>query len=167
MQQTMLKLILVSGVALPLGGMATNVTSDAQSRNAVSAQVSDAYRVTQILTAFSRNPRLHPFDFSVSVNVDTVVLGGTVDDLTSKNLAETIAIHVDGIKFVVNHIVVDADYVRLQHATGERRSNERMQDAMKIASVNSRPLSTAGIDVHVDIINAELVDLREPTRHRR
>lgn len=168
MKQTILKLILVSSVALPLGGIATNVTTDLQPRDTMSAQISDARRETQILTAFSKNPRLHPFDFSVSVNVGTVVLGGTVDDLTNKDLAERIAIHVDGIKFVVNHIVVDADYVPLQRATSESRVNERIQDAMTIASVSSQPLSdpTPCIDAHVDIISAAVPPETASARER-
>ena len=112
MKQTIVSLILVSTFALPLGAIA----ADAKAKDTMSEQTSDAHREMQILTAFSRNPHLHGFDFSVSVAVDKVVLGGTVDDDVNRNLAEKIATDADGITFVVNHIVVDAAYMRLDSA---------------------------------------------------
>jgi len=118
-KQFILKLVLASGIAVPLGGVATDVADDTRPHDRIDGQISNAHRETQILAAFSRNSQLHAFDFSVSVAVDRVVLGGIVDDDISKKLAERIATEVHGIKFVVNHIVIDADYMRLQHAISE------------------------------------------------
>ena len=115
MKQIIFSLILVSTFALPLGAMA----ADAKANDTMSEQTSDAHREMQILTAFSRNPHLHGFDFSVSVAVDKVVLGGTVDDDINRNLAEKIATDADGINFVVNHIVVDAAYMPFHSANGD------------------------------------------------
>jgi len=119
MERTILKLALVSSIALTLCGIAIGVAADLKPRDAPSEQIGDAHRAMQILTAFNRNPRLHVFDFSVAVDADTVVIGGTVDDDNNKNLAEKIAIDVGGIKFVDNHIVVDAAYMRAHPTTSD------------------------------------------------
>jgi len=118
-KQFILKLVLASGIAVPLGGVATDIADDTRPHDRMDGQISNAHHATQILAALSRNSQLHAFDFSVSVAVDQVVLGGIVDDDISKKLAERIAIEVRGINFVVNHIVVDANYIRLQHAISE------------------------------------------------
>lgn len=121
MPQNAIRFVLVSGLVLPFGGIAAASSAiDPNPRDAATTEeVGDAHREMQILTAFGRNPRLQAFDFSVSVDVATAVLGGTVDDRANRDLAEKIAIDVDGIRFVVNHIVVDADYMRLQHARND------------------------------------------------
>jgi len=119
MKQTIFRLILVGSLALPYGAVAAGSPADLKPHDTMSEQTSDAHREIQILTAFSRNPHLHAFDFSVSVDVDRVVLGGTVDDDVNRSLAEKIAIDVDGIKYVVNHIVVDADYMRFHQTPTE------------------------------------------------
>lgn len=115
-RQLILNLVLASAIAAPLGGTATGLADEPGPQDRNDGQASDAHRTTQILAAFGSDSRLHAFDFSVSVAVDRVVLGGIVDDDIDKKLAERIATDVHGIKFVVNHIVVDADYTRLQHA---------------------------------------------------
>ena len=44
------------------------------------------------------------------------MIGGTANDGINKDLAERIAIDVDGARIVINHIVVDVDYMRRQRA---------------------------------------------------
>jgi len=108
MKKLIIKSILVSGVTAACGAFAADAMPDLN--NTMSEQVSDAHREMRILTAFSGNSHLNKFDFSVSVDAGKAVLGGTVDDDVNRNLAERVAIDVAGIKSVVNHIVVDADY---------------------------------------------------------
>src|ERR1041385_7429873 len=115
MKQTIANLMLGSGLALSFSGIAADLVAGPKLHDAINEQVSDARHEMEILTALDRNPRLHAFDFSVSVDVGTAVLGGTVDNLGNKDLAETIAIGMDGIKSVVNHIVVEASYMRARH----------------------------------------------------
>jgi|GEM_PF-6818579 len=120
MKHAMIKMLLGSSFALSFGGIASDLTVDSN-RRAISEPVSNAHLEVQILTAFGRDPRLHAFDFSVSVDVGTAVLGGTVDDRVNRDLAERIATGMGGIKFVVNRIVVDAGYVRSQHEYDRER----------------------------------------------
>ena len=121
MTHTIVKLMLGGSFALSFGAVASDLTGDSGSSNAISAPVSNAHLEVQILTALGRDPQLHAFDFSVSVDVGTAVLGGTVNDRVNKDLAESIAIGMGGIKFVVNHIVVDAGYVRSRHESDRER----------------------------------------------
>ena len=121
MTHTIVKLMLGGSFALSLGAVASDLTADSGSSNAISEPVSNAHLEVQILTALGRDPQLHAFDFSVSVDVGTAVLGGTVDDRVNRDLAERIATGMGGIKFVVNRIVVDAGYVRSQHEYDRER----------------------------------------------
>ena len=121
MKHTIVKLMLGSSFALSFGAVASDLTADSGSSNAISEPVSNAHLEVQILTALGRDPQLHAFDFSVSVDVGTAVLGGTVNDRINKDLAERIATGMGGIKFVVNRIVVDAGYVRSQHEYDRER----------------------------------------------
>lgn len=103
--------VLVGGLLSACGALAADSMPEPKSAN---QQINDAHYEMRILTALSRNPHLQAFDFSVSVGAGTVVLGGTVDDDINRILAGKIAIDVDGVKSVVNHIVVDANYTRLR-----------------------------------------------------
>ena len=121
MKHTIVKLMLGGSVALSFGAVASDLTADSGSSNAISEPVSNAHLEVQILTALGRDPQLHAFDFSVSVDIGTTVLGGTVNDRSNKDLAGRIAIGMGGIKFVVNHIVVDAGHARSQHEYDRER----------------------------------------------
>lgn len=121
MKHTIVKLMLGGSLALSFGAVASDLTAYPESSNAISEPVSNAHLEVQILTALGRDPQLHAFDFSVSVDIGTAVLGGTVNDRINKDLAERIAIGMGGIKFVVNHIVVDAGYARSQHEYDRER----------------------------------------------
>jgi osmotically-inducible protein OsmY len=119
MKQTIINLMLGGGIALSSGGIAADPAAGPKHPDAISEQVSDAHHEMEILTALGRDPLLHAFDFSVSVDVGTVVLGGTVDNRVNKDLAEKIALGMGGIKFVVNHIVVED--TRSQHESDQER----------------------------------------------
>lgn len=123
MKQIITRSILVSGPLVAFGAFAADVMTDLN--NKMSEQLSDAHREMRILTAFSGNSHLSRFDFSVSVDAGKVVLGGSVNDDVNRDLAERIAIDVDGIKAVVNHIVVDDRFYQahppMQHIGGNSR----------------------------------------------
>ena len=121
MKNTIIKLMIGCSFASSFGAIAFDLAADSKPRDAISEPVSNAHLEVRILTAFGRDPQLHAFDFSVSVDVGTAVLGGTVNDRVNKDLAESIAIGMGDIKFVVNHIVVDAGYLPSQHESNRER----------------------------------------------
>lgn len=156
------KLALVSGIAFALAGTGTigmaagkppQKVPTATQTESVSDQVGDARREAQIWTTYATNPHLHAFDLKVEVQGSKATLSGKVQSGTAKDLAEQIALGVDGIKQVDNRLVVDANYEPPQRASGDRRFGDVVQDATITASVKSKLLwnsHTDGLDIHVD-----------------
>ena len=162
MKHTFQKLVLASGVAFALAGIGTTgmaagtppKTADTQARTeSVSDQISDARREAQIWTTYATNSHLHAFDLKVEVKGNKAILNGKVQSGAAKDLAEQIALGVEGIKQVDNRLVVDAAYEPPKRASGDRSFGEAVQDATITASVKSKLLwnsHTDGLDIHVD-----------------
>ncbi len=60
---------------------------------------------TRIQALFSRHPVLEKFSFHVSVRKGTIVLGGTVNSMYERNLAEHVVSKIRGVESIHNHIV--------------------------------------------------------------
>ena len=159
MNHTLRACVLASLIILVLGASGSSMAGDPKSHDMQTENVADARREAQILTSYDMNQHLHAFDLSVKVDGDQAVLGGNVEDIVAKDLAELIAKGVSGITRVDNRIHVDADFVRPLHALSERTFAEKVQDATITASVKSRLLWNAGtddLDVHVDTKNGKV-----------
>jgi osmotically-inducible protein OsmY len=116
-------------------------------------QVSDARREAQIWTTYATNSHLHAFDLKVEVKGSKAMLNGKVQSPAEKDLAEQIALGVDGIKQVDDHLVVEANYEPPKRPSGDRSFGDVVQDATITASVKSKLLwnsHTDGLDIHVD-----------------
>ena len=162
MKYTFQKLARVSGVALALASIGTTglaaskappKTVETTNSESVSDQIGDARREAQIWTTYATNPHLHAFDLKVEVKGGKAILNGKVQSGTAKDLAEQIALGVDGIKQVDNRLVVDASYEPPKRGTAERSFGDTVQDATITASVKSKLLwntHTDGLDIHVD-----------------
>jgi len=161
-KSTFQKLALASSVAFALAGMGstgmaagtTPKTTDAQMKTqSVSDQVSDARKEAQIWTTYATNPHLHAFDLKVEVKGNTATLNGKVQSGAAKDLAEQIALGVDGIKQVDNRLLVDAAYEPPKRASTDRSFGDVVQDATITASIKSKLLwnaHTDALDIHVD-----------------
>lgn len=169
MNRTLQKLVLASSVAFALAGvdstaLAAGTTApkpmDTPSKTAsVSDQIGDARREAQIWTTYATNPHLHAFDLKVEVKGNKATLQGKVQSGAAKDLAEQIALGVDGIKQVDNRLVIDANYEPPARAAGERSFGDVVQDATITASVKSKLLwdsHTDGLDIHVDTNNGQV-----------
>lgn len=77
------------------------------SQVSIDQKVIDARRETQILGGFSADVHLRMFTFVVVVDGNNVVLDGSVKDGSAKDLAEHIALGVDGITHVDNRISIE------------------------------------------------------------
>ena len=125
------------------------------SQESASQQVGDARREAQIWTTYAVNPHLKAHDLKVEVKGGTATLDGKVENGAAKDLAEQIALGVDGIKKVDNRIVVDASYVPPQRDVNERTFSDKVEDATITASVKSKLLwnsHTDGLDIKVDTV---------------
>ena len=118
---------LVLGVSLALGASLAQAAE-----GTVSQDVANARREAQIWTTYAVNPHLKAFDLSVEVRGANAVLTGTVDDGVEKDLAEQIALGVNGIEKVDNRITVDENWTpkpRATAKTGEREFGTVIEDA--------------------------------------
>ena len=168
MNHTLQKLALAGGVAFALAsigttGMAASTppkTMDtAPKTETMSEQISDARREAQIWTTYATNPHLHAFDLKVEVRGNNATLNGKVQSGAAKDLAEQIALGVEGIKHVDNRLVVDASYEPPKRTGSERSFGEIVEDATITASVKSKLLwnsHTDGLDIHVDTNNGQV-----------
>lgn len=111
-----------------------------------------------IWAAYALNAHLNPFKLNVSVDDGTATVEGTVSGDVEKELAEQIALGVDGIERVDNQIEVDSDLDSAQ-AGRDRNFNQWVSDASTTAAVKSRLLwnsETHGTDIHVNTANGNV-----------
>lgn len=168
MNRTFQKIALASSVAFALAGLSSTSmaagtppkTADAQANTtSLPDQISDARREAQIWTTYATNPHLHAFDLKVEVKGNRAILNGKVQSSAAKDLAEQIALGVEGIKQVDNRVVIDSSYEPPKRVAGERSFGEVVEDATITASVKSKLLwnsNTDGLDIHVDTNNGRV-----------
>ena len=111
----------------------------------------DARREGAVWSALAMNRHLNPFSFSVDVNDGEATLSGTVDDDIKRDLAEEVALSVDGIDRVTNNIVVEPDHEAAEDSD-QRTLWESTVDATTTAAVKSRLLwnqNVSGMDISV------------------
>lgn len=130
--------VLVAVLALPTLSHADN------------RRTSDTWLESKIVTTFTLNPNLNPFEIDANVKDGKAVLSGTVDEAIDKDLAEEVAKSVDGIKAVENNITVEPGK-RSAEKKGASFS-QAISDASTTASVKSKLLwnrhtNGLGIDV--------------------
>lgn len=141
------KLALASAISLAMLGSAGSLAE----REPASG-ITEARQSTQIWTTYALNRHLQAHDLKVSVNDGVATLTGKVDEDVSKELAEQIALNVDGIKKVDNKIEVDADY-KPAKTSGERTYGEMIEDASITTAVKSKMLwsrHAQGLAANVD-----------------
>jgi len=163
MNHTLQKIALAGSIAIALASVTTTGIAATQAKAAdtpsMSEQVNDARHEAQIWTTFATNPHLHAFDLKVEVKGNKATLDGKVQSNTAKDLAEQIALGVEGIKHVDNRLVVDTNYEPPKRAGSERSFGDVVEDATITASVKSKLLwnsHTDGLDIHVDTNNGRV-----------
>ncbi len=153
------KLVLASGIGLALGGIGSALAVESKPADTMSEQVVDARREAQIWTSYAMNRHLHAFEIKVKVDGNKAVLDGTVESGVEKDLAEQIALGVEGIKHVDNRLVVDANYVPTKRTASDRSFGEKVEDATITATIKSKLLwntHTDGLDINVDTNNGKV-----------
>lgn len=118
------KLALASSIALSFGIAESSLADDRYPQD--TQQVTDARHEMQILTGFSTNRQLRPFDLTVRVAGNKATLGGSVEDGVSKDLAGSIASAVDGIQSVENRIIVEAAIAPSMRAANDPAFGEKL-----------------------------------------
>lgn len=111
-------------------------------------QLVSARQEGSIWTAFALNRHLNPFKLSIDVKDGRTTLSGRVESGVQKDLAEQVALSVEGIDSVDNRIEVDPAI-----AEGNPPGLvQRLDDATLAATVKSKLLwnsNTRGLDIQV------------------
>lgn len=141
-------LALATGTALLIGVAPMHAMADGD----LSAQLREARQEGSIWTAITLNRHLNPFTIDVDVENGTAILTGQVESDIDRDLAEQVALGIDGIEKVDNQLKVDAGTEPRQAGT-ERDLAQRIEDATLTATIKSKLLwnsNTEGMDVNVD-----------------
>lgn len=116
---------------------------------------SDVWLKASIVTSYTLNQNLNPFDLNVEVKNGIASLVGTVDSEVEKDLAIAIAKGVEGIKDVKSNITIEPG----TRGDGRQKSEffRTVEDATITAKVKSKLLwnrNTNGMDISVNTENA-------------
>lgn len=126
-------------------------------KKSMEQELSEARIEGQIVATYALNRHLNPFEFDVEVDGNTVMLSGEVEESIDKDLAEQVALGVEGVKSVKNNIKVNEDYQpKAKKTSKERDFGDAISDATTTASVKSMLLwngNTDGTDINVDTRN--------------
>lgn len=116
----------------------------------VSQQLSEARQEGSIWTAMALNRHLNPFSIDSDVEHGTAILTGTVESSVERDLAEQVALSIEGIQKVDNQLKVDSN-VKPKTSDSTSLAN-RLDDASITATVKSKLLwnsNTEGLDISV------------------
>lgn len=124
----------------------------------MSRELSAARQEGSVWTAFALNRHLNPFAIEVDVENGTATISGTVENSVERDLAEQIALGVDGVNKVDNQLKLDPKYEA--KANSEPNMSQRFEDATLAATVKSKLLwnsNTEGLDINVDVENGKVI----------
>lgn len=153
--------IFAKGFLMVLAGLFALGLAQADDRD-IGDQLNDARMEGQLWSAFALNEHLRAFDLSVDVRGSRATLSGEVEESVQKELAEAVALDMDGIDDVDNRIEVADDPDRTladRDRAGERTFGDRVSDATTTATVKSKLLwnrDTSGLNIEVSTENGEV-----------
>ncbi|HBX55263.1 MAG TPA: transporter, partial [Pseudomonas sp.] len=116
----------------------------------LSSQLSEARQEGSIWTAFALNRHLNPFSIDVDVENGSAILTGSVETEVERELAEQVALGIEGVKKVDNQLQVDPKIE--PKVSSEASLAQRFDDATLAATVKSKLLwnsNTEGLDIKV------------------
>lgn len=140
------KLALITSTAVVLGGPALAQAAP----NDLAGQLAEARQEGSIWTAFALNRHLSPFKLDVDVEQGTAILKGKVENEVDRELAERIALDIEGIDKVDNQLQVDSAVAGEPGSRGALA--QRFEDATLTATVKSKLLwSSVTEALHIDV----------------
>lgn len=128
-------------------------------------QTSDIWARASLTTTYTLNRSLNPFKIETEVHNGFATLRGTVDSEVERDLAEELALGVDGIHKVDNQLQIEPGLSPHQSARGdaaeptERSFMQKVEDANLTAKIKSQLLwnsNTSGLDIDVDTLNGSV-----------
>jgi len=138
----------ILGISLCLGSVAL---ADAESDRG--GALKDAWLDGKIETAYALNRHLNSFSIDTRVDAGVAYLSGTVESDIDRDLAEQIALSVEGIDKVENEIEVDADTDMNGSGDSPSAFMRAVDNATTTAIIKSKLLAngnTGGLQINVD-----------------
>lgn len=121
------------------------------------SEAKDAWREGKLETVLLFNRHLNNFTIDVDVDGTTATLSGKVESAVDKELAEQVALSVDGIKRVKNDLeIAPSDEARKTANDESRTFTNKVEDATLTAEVKMKLLAngeTGGLSINVDTVN--------------
>lgn len=153
----------LTGLFILMFAALTALTCSASENNKTKEEQSDLWLKAKLVTTYTLNQHLNPFDMDVDVQDGVVTLGGAVESSVEKDLAEEIAMSVSGVKDVKNNLSIESNSgAREKDKDSESMTKEKsdfaraVKDATITAKVKSRLLwntNTDGLEIDVDTEN--------------
>jgi osmotically-inducible protein OsmY len=150
-----LKTLALATATAGLIGLAPFATYAAESDT--SRELSEARQEGSIWTAFALNRHLNPFTIDVDVENGSAKLTGKVETAVERDLAEQVALGIEGVKKVDNQLTLDPAFEA--KASTEPSLSQRFEDATLAATVKSKLLwnsNTEGLDITVKAANGTI-----------
>lgn len=132
-------LVITSLLSSPAGQVVTGVED-----STITARIEALYLLDQ---------HLNPLNINTTTRDGNVMLSGSVNDATQRELAEDLALGVKGVRFVDNQLIVVNTVVGEKE---ERSWSQRVQDRAVTAAVRARMLGTGefkGLKIGISTIN--------------
>lgn len=115
-----------------------------------SRQLNEARQEGSIWTTFALNRHLNPFTIDVDVENGSAKLTGSVETAVERDLAEQLALGIEGVTKVDNQLKVDPNVE--SQVSSKPTMAQRFDDATTVATVKSKLLwnsNTEGLDIKV------------------
>ncbi|WP_062067121.1 BON domain-containing protein [Cellvibrio sp. OA-2007] len=118
----------------------------------------DGWIESKLETALILNKHLNPFEIDISVDNNTATLEGEVSSDIEKELAENIALGVEGIDSVSNKISVNSKPTKTANAAPSKSRNfsQYVDDVTTTAAIKTELLASKnvkGLNIDVDTLN--------------
>ncbi|RBP47112.1 BON domain-containing protein [Arenicella xantha] len=152
---------LAAGLGLAISGAAfagqheikTQDNADAATIEQWKGEAYQGWLDGKVEMALMLNTNLNAFEINTKTAMNTVTLSGTVDSPVHAELAEQIALGVDGIESVNNELTVDQDVVVNESREEQKSFSQHWTDATTTAKIKSKLLledTVKGLDISVD-----------------
>ncbi len=118
----------------------------------------DGWIESKLETALILNKHLNPFEIDIRVDNDVATLEGEVSSDIEKELAENIALGVEGIDSVDNKITVNAKLTKVAESAPSKSRNfsQYVDDVTTTAAIKTELLASKnvkGLNINVDTLN--------------
>ena len=114
----------------------------------------------RIHMAYALNDHLSALDLDIEVNGSNAVISGEVENNVQKDLAEQVAVSIEGVESVDNQMkIVEKNYGGGHSGDSDQSFRDRISDATTTATVKSKLLwngNTGGLDINVSTKNGHV-----------